>query len=241
MQPPLIDVQQLNKRYGKLDALRDVSFSVPAGAFVTLFGPNGSGKTTLIRILANLIHPTSGDARIAGRSLARDGAQTRTLLGVVLHQSLLYDALTAQENLQFYGRMFNVPLLQKRIEWLLDDVGLYDRRADLVRTFSRGMQQRLSIARALLHDPKILLLDEAFSGLDANAVNALRRMLARFHDEGRTILMSTHEYKLGMQQATHVAMLVNGALRYFGAPEGMATLLAHKETERHEHDDLYDI
>ena len=111
MQPPLIDVQQLNKRYGKLDALRDVSFSVPAGAFVTLFGPNGSGKTTLIRILANLIHPTSGDARIAGRSLARDGAQTRTLLGVVLHQSLLYDALTAQENLQFYGQMFNVPLL----------------------------------------------------------------------------------------------------------------------------------
>lgn len=241
MQPPLIDVQQLNKRYGKLDALRDVSFSVPAGAFVTLFGPNGSGKTTLIRILANLIHPTSGEARIAGLNLAQDGAQARTLLGVVLHQSLLYDALTAQENLQFYGRLFNVPLLQKRIEWLLDDVGLYGRRADLVRTFSRGMQQRLSIARALLHDPKILLLDEAFSGLDANAVNLLRRMLARFHDEGRTILMSTHEYKLGMQQATRVAMLVNGALRYFGEPEGIATLLAHKETERHEHDDLYDI
>ena len=241
MQPPLIDVQQLNKRYGKLDALRDVSFSVPAGAFVTLFGPNGSGKTTLIRILANLVHPTSGDARIAGLSLAQDGAQARTLLGVVLHQSLLYDALTAQENLQFYGRMFNVPLLQKRIEWLLDDVGLYDRRADLVRTFSRGMQQRLSIARALLHDPKILLLDEAFSGLDANAVNLLRRMLARFHDEGRTILMSTHEYKLGMQQATHAAMLVNGALRYFGEPKGIATLLAHKETGRHEDDDLYDI
>ena len=236
-----LEIKNLHTSIGDQPILKGINLLIKQGEIHALMGPNGSGKTTLIRILANLIHPTSGEARIAGLNLSKDGAQARTLLGVVLHQSLLYDALTAQENLQFYGRLFNVPLLQKRIEWLLDDVGLYDRRADLVRTFSRGMQQRLSIARALLHDPKILLLDEAFSGLDANAVNLLRRMLARFHDEGRTILMSTHEYKLGMQQATRVAMLVNGALRYFGEPEGIATFLAHKETERHEHDDLYDI
>ena len=159
----------------------------------------------------------------------------------MLHQSLLYDALTAQENLQFYGKMFNVPLLRKRIEWLLEDVGLSSRKDDVVRTFSRGMQQRLAIARALLHDPKILLLDEAFSGLDANAINLLRRMLSKFHAEGRTILISTHDYRLGMRQATRVAMLVNGFLRYFGEPEGITTLIAPSDMERLEDEYTYNI
>ncbi len=228
MQSPVIELDQITKRYGKLDALWNISFSVPSGSFLTIFGPNGSGKTTLIRILATLLRPTSGAARLVGRDPVQQSSEVRRSIGVVLHQSLLYDALTARENLEFYGKMFGVSALNERIERLLDAVGLTARADDIVRTFSRGMQQRVAIARALLHDPQLLLLDEAFSGLDARAVATLRQLLQRFHQEGRAIVLTTHHYQLGIELATHAALLVNGCLRYFGDPDGVASVISQE-------------
>jgi len=225
VQPPVIEVRQITKRYGRLDALWNISFSVPAGSFLAIFGPNGSGKTTLIRILATLLRPTSGTARIVGHDPVQECGDVRKKIGVVLHQSLLYDTLSARENLHFYGAMFGVPELNERVEHHLDAVGLTERGNDIVRTFSRGMQQRVAIARALLHDPQVLLLDEAFSGLDANAVATLRRLLERFHREGRTIALTTHHYQLGLELATRAALLVNGGLRYFGEPTGVMSAI----------------
>lgn len=225
MPTPVIELDQITKRYGRLDALWNISFSVPAGSFLTVFGPNGSGKTTLIRILATLLRPTSGTARIAGHNPVQQSGDVRKQIGVVLHESLLYDALTARENLAFYGKMFNVSDAHERIEYLLEAVGLAERGDGIVRAFSRGMQQRVAIARALLHDPPILLLDEAFSGLDASAVATLRALLQRFHQEGRAIVLTTHHYQLGIELATHAALLVNGGLRYFGEPTGVMPVI----------------
>lgn len=225
MQPPVIELREITKRYGRLDALWNVSFSIPAGSVLTIFGPNGSGKTTLIRILATLLRPTSGTARIVGHDPVQECGDVRKQIGVVLHQSLLYDTLTARENLHFYGAMFGVPDRSARIKYVLESVGLAERGDDIVRTFSRGMQQRVAIARALLHDPQVLLLDEAFSGLDANAVTTLRRLLQRFHQEGRVIVLTTHHYQLGLELATHAALLVNGGLRYFGEPTGVMSAI----------------
>ncbi len=234
MQSPVIELDQISKRYGKLDALWNVSFSIPSGSFLTIFGPNGSGKTTLIRILATLLRPTSGTARIVGHDPVQQSGDVRKSIGVVLHQSLLYDTLTARENLSFYGKMFGVSALNERIDHLLDAVGLTARADDIVRTFSRGMQQRIAIARALLHDPQLLLLDEAFSGLDAHAVTTLRRLLQQFHREGRAIALTTHHYQLGIELATHAALLVNGGLRYFGDPGGMAAVIAATNALTHQ-------
>ena len=225
MQPPVIELRQITKRYGRLDALWNVSFSVPTGSFLTIFGPNGSGKTTLIRILATLLHPTSGTARIVGHDPVQQSGDVRKQIGVVLHQSLLYDTLTARENLEFYGKMFGVSDMSARIKYVLESVGLAERGDDIVRTFSRGMQQRVAIARALLHNPQVLLLDEAFSGLDANAVATLCRLLQRFHQEGGAIVLTTHHYQLGLELATHAALLVNGGLRYFGEPTGVMSAI----------------
>ncbi|GAK52847.1 ABC transporter related [Candidatus Moduliflexus flocculans] len=225
MQPLVIELREITKRYGRLDALRNVSFSVPVRSVLTIFGPNGSGKTTLIRILATLLRPTSGMARIVGHDPVQECGDVRKQIGVVLHQSLLYETLTARENLEFYGKMFGVSDMSARIKYVLESVGLAERGDDIIRAFSRGMQQRVAIARALLHDPQVLLLDEAFSGLDANAVATLRQLLERFHQEGRAIVLTTHHYQLGLELATHAALLVNGGLRYFGEPTGVMSAI----------------
>ena len=174
----MIQVRGLVKSFGSKVALDGVDLDVAEGEFLTLVGPNGAGKTTLLRILATLTRPTEGSVRVAGYDLAREGAEIRRRVGLASHQTLLYDDLSAEENLRFYGRMYDVTDLEERITALLQRVGLEHRRHDPVRTFSRGMQQRLSIARALLHDPAILLLDEPYTGLDQQAMEVLREVLA---------------------------------------------------------------
>ena len=156
---PMIQVHQLVKRFGPKVVLRKLNFTVAEGEFVALLGPNGAGKTTFLRILASLSRPTFGTVRIAGYELPHESAAVRRRLGVVSHMPLLYGDLTAEENLRFYGRMYAVEHLNERIDQMLEMVGLYSRRRDLVRTFSRGMQQRLAIGRAVLHDPDVLLLE----------------------------------------------------------------------------------
>jgi len=206
----MIETRKLVKTFGPHSALDGVSLSIERGEIVALVGPNGAGKTTLLRILATLARPTSGSVRMAGLDVARAGIEIRRRVGFLSHRSLLYDDLSADQNLHFYARMYDVPDASTRIEELLTDVGLLDRRAEPVRTLSRGMQQRLALARVLLHRPDMLLLDEPHSGLDLMAADALTRLLAELSTAGRTILLTTHDLGFAAQLRRRVVVLVRG-------------------------------
>ncbi|MFQ5875884.1 MAG: heme ABC exporter ATP-binding protein CcmA [Dehalococcoidia bacterium] len=210
----MIEVRGLSKSFGNKTALRDVSFSLAEGEFLTIFGPNGAGKTTLIRILAALSKPSSGTVRLAGLDLRDGAAALRRRIGVVSHQTFLYGDLTVEENLKFYGKMYDVSHLERRVREVIERVGLAHRLHDPVRTLSRGMQQRLSIARALIHDPAIMLLDEPYTGLDQHAAEMLREVLASLAAEKRTVIMTTHNLERGLQLCGHVAILVAGRIAY---------------------------
>jgi len=173
----MIKVKNLVKRFGLKTILKGMDFEAGKGEFVGLLGPNGAGKTTFLRILSSLSRPTFGHVQIAGFRLPRQAAAVRRRLGVLSHLPLLYGELTAEENLTFFGRMYAVDDLDTRIGEVLELVDLTNRRRDLVRTYSRGMQQRLAIARSVIHDPDILLLDEPYTGLDQDACSMLDEVL----------------------------------------------------------------
>jgi heme exporter protein A len=210
----MIEVHGLVKAFGGRVVLRSVDLRVGGGEFLTLVGPNGAGKTTLVRILATLSRPTAGQVLINGLDLAENSAEIRRYLGVVAHQTLLYDELTAGENLEFYGRMYDLPAPPARVEEVLQLVGLAHRRDDPARTLSRGMQQRLAIARAILHDPPILLLDEPDTGLDQQATARVQDLLATVGLEARTVLMTTHNLERGLALGDRVAILARGRIVY---------------------------
>ncbi|MCJ7660277.1 MAG: heme ABC exporter ATP-binding protein CcmA [Anaerolineales bacterium] len=189
----MITVQKLVKRFGLKTILRGLDFQVEQGEFVALLGPNGAGKTTFLRILASLSRPSMGSVRIAGYNLPNQAAAVRNRLGVVSHLPLLYGDLTAEENLRFYARMYGVRKMDERILEVLDLIGLKHRRRDLVRTFSRGMQQRLAIGRAVLHDPDVMLFDEPHTGLDQDACSMLDSVLREVAARGRTVVMTSHD------------------------------------------------
>jgi heme exporter protein A len=222
---PIIEAQKLVKAYGLLPVLRGLDLSVQRGEFVALLGPNGSGKSTFLRLLTGLTRPTSGTLKIGGWKLPEEAAVVRSQIGLVSHRSLLYDNLTARENLMFYGRLYNLPAdrLNARIDDLLARVGLSKRAFDLVRTFSRGMTQRLSIARALLHNPDVLLFDEPYTGLDQAAMAILDGLLKDAHGEGRTTIMVTHELDKAAELANRVLILSKGVVGYDAPLDGMDT------------------
>jgi heme exporter protein A len=207
---PMIRVIKLVKRFGPLTALRELDFEVRSGEFVALLGPNGAGKTTLLRVLATLSRPSSGSVEVASCHLPQQAAQVRRQLGLVSHQPLLYGDLTADENLAFYSRLYGLPA-QRRSE-VLALVGLASRKNDLVRIFSRGMQQRLAIGRAILHDPAILLLDEPHTGLDQEAGEILDGVLGEVAREGRTILMTSHDLVRAAGLATRLVVMSRGRI-----------------------------
>ena len=211
---PAILARGLSKAFGRQRVLRDVDLRVERGDFVALLGPNGAGKTTFIRILATLSRPSAGEAWINGHSIFDQARQARRQLGLVSHQTFLYGDLTAEENLHFYGQMYDVAGLRERSAELLARVGLYERRRDPVRAFSRGMQQRLSIARAVLHDPPILLLDEPDTGLDQQATRMLGELLLKLGAEQRAILMTTHHLERALELSRRVVILAGGQLAY---------------------------
>lgn len=232
----MIELRRLSKAFGSKYALRGVDLTVAEGESVVIFGPNGAGKTTLIRILASLSRPTGGTVRIGGLDLATHADGIRRYLGVVSHAPLLYDSLTAEENLRFFGRLYGVQDIEGRMAALLAAVGLTSRRHDLLRTFSRGMVQRLAIARALLHDPLILLLDEPDTGLDPQAAEMLHGLLARLsgrrgpnpaHPTGeevpqqRTIVTVTHNIERGLAIADRVIILAGGQIVFEAAAAGL--------------------
>jgi len=208
----MIEVRKLVKTFGRKPVLRGLDFSVPEGDFVAVVGPNGAGKTTLLRILASLARPTLGEVHLAGRRLPAEAGAVRRILGVVSHQPLLYGDLTAEENLRFYGRLYGVSELEARVEQALETVGLRPRRRDLVRTFSRGMQQRLSIGRAILHEPLVMLLDEPHTGLDPQAAVMLDRILGQVTGEGRTVVMTSHDLQRAASLANRVDVLAGGVM-----------------------------
>lgn len=212
--PPAVETRRLSKDFDGRRALRSVDLRVLEGESLTIFGPNGSGKTTLIKILATLVRPTSGSVSVAGFSLPQDALDVRRRIGVVTHQNYLYDDLTCYENLTFYGRMYRVQGLPDRIRAVIAQVGLEARLNDRVRTLSNGMQRRLAIARAVLHNPSVLLLDEPEVGLDEQAVNLLEDLLSRLNDGRRTVIMTTHNLERGLRMSNRVAILVNGRIVY---------------------------
>jgi heme exporter protein A len=208
----MIEVKKLVKRFGLKTVLRGLDFNVRPGEFVALLGPNGAGKTTFLRILASLSRPSLGQVSVAGYLLPAQAAAVRRQLGVVSHLPLLYGDLTAEENLLFYGRMYNIPKLAARINEVLDLVGLAARRRDLVRTFSRGMQQRLAIGRAVLHDPDVMLFDEPYTGLDQDACEMLDGVLKNVAARGRTVVMTSHDLARAEDLATRFDILSRGVI-----------------------------
>jgi heme ABC exporter ATP-binding subunit CcmA len=208
----VIEVRKLIKRFGVKTVLRGLDFDVQPGEFVALLGPNGSGKTTFLRILSSLSHASLGDVRVAGYSLPHQAAAVRARLGIVSHLPLLYGDLSAEENLQFYGRMYGVSRPRERITEVLEMTGLEARRHDLVRTFSRGMQQRLAIGRAVLHDPEVMLFDEPYTGLDQDASLMLDELLRTVAAQGRTVVMTSHDLVRAEELATRFDILSHGKI-----------------------------
>jgi len=208
----MITVKKLVKRFGLKTILRGLDFEVQPGEFVALLGPNGAGKTTFLRILSSLSRPSLGEVRVAGYRLPNEAAQVRARLGVVSHLPLLYGDLTAEENLQFYARMYNISDQELRITEVLEMVGLEARRRDLVRTFSRGMQQRLAIGRAVLHDPEVMLFDEPYTGLDQDASSMLDTVLKTVAAQGRTVVMTSHDLARAEELATRFDILSRGVI-----------------------------
>jgi ABC-2 type transport system ATP-binding protein len=200
-------------RQGTRRALDHVSFSVPYGQVIGLLGPNGAGKTTCVRILTTLLLPTSGTAAVAGADVARQPRLVRRAVGASFGgDSGLYTRLSGRDNLRYFGTMYGLsgPALNTRIGYLLDRVELADRAADRVETYSRGMRQRLHIARALLHDPRVLLLDEPSSGVDPEHARQLRALIREFRDEGRAVLLTTHDMAEAEQLCESVIIMNRG-------------------------------
>lgn len=187
-----IEVRNLVKRYGNFLALNDVTFNVKKGESFALLGPNGAGKTTFVRILSGQVKPTSGEVRVFGENTREFSKNVKKRLGVISHNTFLYDDLSAWENLGFYGRLYGVESLDRRIKEILSKMNLYERADDLVRNFSRGMKQRLAIARALLHSPDLVILDEPTAGLDIQSRMELFRLINAIKAENRTIVFTTH-------------------------------------------------
>ncbi|MDM8246233.1 ABC transporter ATP-binding protein [Collinsella tanakaei] len=203
-----VEAQGLIKQFGSRRGLDGVDLAVPASAFLSIFGPNGAGKTTLLRMLALLSRPTRGSLSILGVDALDDPDALRSRIGLISHKSMLYGDLTARENLEFFSSLYGEPN-RARIDELLRLVELDHRRNDCVRTYSRGMQQRLSIARALVNDPDLVLLDEPYSGLDPHAAELFDELIGRVRD-GRTFIMVSHDLQKGYDMCTHALILARG-------------------------------
>jgi heme exporter protein A len=208
-----IEVEGLRKTFGRREVLKGLSFGVERGGFLSIFGPNGAGKTTTLRVLATLLTASGGSVKVAGHDVRNDPMPVRSTIGLISHTPMLYPDLTADENLRFYADMYGVEDREARIGDLLERLELTHRRHDVVRTYSKGMRQRLAIARAVLHRPRVLLLDEPHSGLDPRAVDIFDGLLAEIRDE-HTFVMVTHNIAKGLDWGTELMIIENGRIVY---------------------------
>ena len=218
---PVFTLEAVGKRFGYRAALEAVSAEIPAGAFALLLGSNGAGKTTLLRLLSTLMRPSSGRILFRGEALPAASARARHDLGMISHDSRLYPDLTAKENLRVFGRLYEVAGLPARIAAALEQVHLDDVTDVPVRAFSSGMLKRLSIARLLLYGPRVLLLDEPYSGLDQASIALLDAFLADFQRGGGTTVMVTHQFTAGVGLATRALVLHRGSLVYNQPAQGL--------------------
>jgi heme exporter protein A len=211
---PAISVRGLWKYFGHFPALRGIDLELERGRFLTVFGPNGAGKTTLIKVLSTQLKPSEGVALVGGHDVVSGADEVRKEIGVISHNTYLYPNLSAIENLLFYGRMYGLADARDRAVELIERVGLSGRMDDRVGTYSRGMQQRLSIARALLHEPTVMFLDEPYTGLDQHASRMLRQVLETLHTGERTLILTTHNLEQGLEMCDEVAVQVSGRMVY---------------------------
>jgi len=211
-----VEARSLEKSFGEWPVLWDLDLSVPWGQTLVLFGANGAGKTTLLRILATHVRADHGSVAVAGHNLRTRPEEVRRRIGVVGHRSLLYDDLTCRENLIYYGRLYGLKDHKPRVDEVLEKVRLGSRADHRVRTLSNGMQKRAAIARAILHEPDVLLLDEPEAGLDRESVSILGTLLAEWTDSGRSVIMTTHDLDLGLSWGHRAGVLRGGKVNFPG-------------------------
>lgn len=207
---PMIEVSELQRTFGKKEAVRGISFTVRKGEIFGLLGPNGAGKTTTIRMLTGQIDPSAGHATVAGCDIVKDRANLKKRIGVVFEDQNLYERLSARLNLEFSCWLYGLP--KQRVDEVLELVHLRDRAKDKVSSFSNGMRQRLMIARALLHRPTMLFLDEPSRGLDPVSAREIRQTIQELSQQGTTVLLTTHLMEEADQLCQHVAFIVGGLL-----------------------------
>jgi len=212
-----IRVEGLQKSFGDYPVLSGLDLTVEWGRLVVIFGANGSGKTTLLKLLSTQYRPDVGEIWIGGIPRSRDPVGIRRLVGVVAHHPMLYEDMTCRENLRFFGRMHGLDGLAQRIDDVLHEIGLEGRQHERIRSLSHGIQKRLSIGRAILHDPPILLMDEPESGLDQKALDNMSSALDLRSGSHRTVVMATHNVNLGLAWAHEVAVLLDGKIAYKAA------------------------
>ncbi|NTU70709.1 MAG: ABC transporter ATP-binding protein [Coriobacteriia bacterium] len=215
-----LEVRELSRTFGARKALDKVSFELPRGAFLSIFGPNGAGKTTMLKVLSTLTTPSSGKAFVTGLDVVEDAVELRERIGFISHNPLLYPDLTAEENLEFFADLYCIDDPKGRVKELLTAVELDHRRLDAVRTFSRGMIQRLSIARSLLHKPDVIFLDEPYSGLDPHAMDILDSLIAQVRAE-HTFVMISHDLQKGLELCSHALILARGKIVLFDEREAI--------------------
>jgi heme ABC exporter ATP-binding subunit CcmA len=220
--PSAVVVAGLRKSFDPRPVLREVSFTLAAGRCLALLGPNGAGKTTLLRILATLAKPSEGRATVLGLDVAREASQVRRVVGFVGHAPMLYDELTVRENLRFFARMYGLRDGAERAEALLARVGMRARANERVRQLSRGQLQRVALARGILHDPALLLLDEPDTGLDEEATALLAALVAERGTQGQTTILTTHQLARGLALADEALVLVGGRVAYAGDSGGLS-------------------
>jgi heme exporter protein A len=217
---PLLLTRNLTKSFGRFTALRSLSIEIPRGESLTIVGRNGAGKTTFLKIISSIIRSYTGDVLIAGKNLKQTDEDTRRTIGFVSHESLLYKDLTVRDNLVFYARMYGVAGVDGRVAEMIRRVDLEAKTDVLVRALSRGMKQRLSLARAFIHEPSILLLDEPFTGLDERASEILDRFFGEFKTAGGTLVMVTHDIERGWKLADRVVVFEKGKIVHETSPRG---------------------
>jgi heme exporter protein A len=210
----VVEAKGLVREYGAVVAVNEVDLSLAEGEFLTVFGPNGAGKSSLLKMLGGALRPTRGTVSLRGTPLDFSQGEWRRKVGMLSHQGFLYPQLTAEENLRFYGRLFGLDDVDRRVAARLERVGLANRARFAVHKLSHGMKQRLALARALLHDPELVLLDEPYTGLDPAAASVLRQVLEELADSRRTVVMVTHNLTEGLALATRVAIQVGGRLAW---------------------------